>query len=153
MSPQEFVDQGVAAVLAMGDDIGDQMHRRGARGRPLVLHTHGKCVLDARPGVWSLSLRVQGQYVDRGERYSLPTQSEQIEFAAQVQQLLEHTSAPIPGEVYTKPMMGRPPLLPEQRTHPRTIWMTDAEWAKVQAAPKGWVRGVVQRAKLPAPAP
>lgn len=42
--------------------------------------------------------------------------------------------------------MGRPELPPEHRTKPRTIWMTDAEWAKVQAAPKGWVRGLVQRA-------
>lgn len=46
--------------------------------------------------------------------------------------------------------MGRPELPPEDRTKPRTIWMTDAEWAKVQAAPKGWVRGLVQRAKAPA---
>jgi hypothetical protein len=27
--------------------------------------------------------------------------------------------------------------------------MTDAEWAKVQAAPKGWVRSLVQKAKAP----
>ena len=46
--------------------------------------------------------------------------------------------------------MGRPELSPEDRSKPRTIWMTDAEWAKVQAAPKGWVRGLVQRAKVPA---
>lgn len=45
--------------------------------------------------------------------------------------------------------MGRPELPPEQRTKPRTIWMTDAEWAKVQAAPKKWVNGLVQRAKVP----
>ena len=44
--------------------------------------------------------------------------------------------------------MGRPELPPEQRTKPRTIWMTDAEWSKVHAAPKGWVRGLVQRAKM-----
>lgn len=46
--------------------------------------------------------------------------------------------------------MGRPELPPEDRTKPRTIWMTDAEWGKVQAAPKGWVRGLVRRAKVPA---
>lgn len=46
--------------------------------------------------------------------------------------------------------MGRPELPPEHRTRPRTIWMTDAEWVKVKAAPKGWVRGLVQRAKVPA---
>ena len=46
--------------------------------------------------------------------------------------------------------MGRPELPPEERTKPRTIWMTDAEWARVQAAPKGWVRGLVARAKVPA---
>ena len=46
--------------------------------------------------------------------------------------------------------MGRPELAPEDRTKPRTIWMTDIEWAKVHAAPKGWVRGLVQRAKVPA---
>ena len=44
--------------------------------------------------------------------------------------------------------MGRPKLPPEERTSPRTIWMTDAEWAKVQAAPKGWVRGLVQRSAV-----
>lgn len=49
--------------------------------------------------------------------------------------------------------MGRPELPPEDRTKPRTIWMTDAEWAKVQAAPKGWVRGLVQRARVPAQRP
>ena len=48
----------------------------------------------------------------------------------------------------TPKKMGRPALPPEQRTKPRTIWMTDAEWAKVHAAPKGWVRGLVQRAKV-----
>ena len=46
--------------------------------------------------------------------------------------------------------MGRPELAPEDRTKPRTIWMTDAEWAKVQGAPRGWVRGLVARAKVPA---
>jgi hypothetical protein len=46
--------------------------------------------------------------------------------------------------------MGRPALAPEDRSTPRTVWMTDAEWAKVQAAPKGWVRGLVQRSKVPA---
>lgn len=43
--------------------------------------------------------------------------------------------------------MGRPELPPAERTKPHTIWMTDAEWAKVQSADKGWVRGLVQRAK------
>ena len=43
--------------------------------------------------------------------------------------------------------MGRPELPPEERTRPRTIWMTDADWAKVQAAPKGWVRGLVRKSK------
>ena len=46
--------------------------------------------------------------------------------------------------------IGRPELPPEERTRPRTIWMTDAEWAKVQSAPKGWVRSLVQRCKPPA---
>ena len=45
--------------------------------------------------------------------------------------------------------MGRPELAPEDRSKPRTIWMTDAEWAKVQSAPKGWVRSLVQKAKAP----
>jgi hypothetical protein len=45
--------------------------------------------------------------------------------------------------------MGRPELAPEDRSKPRTIWMPDAEWAKVQAAPKGWVRSLVQKAKAP----
>ena len=46
--------------------------------------------------------------------------------------------------------MGRPELAPEDRSKPHTIWMTDAEWAKVQSAPKGWVRSLVVRAKVPA---
>ena len=46
--------------------------------------------------------------------------------------------------------IGRPKLPPEDRTKPRTIWMSDGEWVKVQAAPKGWVRSLVTRAKLPA---
>jgi hypothetical protein len=45
--------------------------------------------------------------------------------------------------------MGRPELPPEDRTKPRTIWMTDAEWTKVQAATKGWVRSLVRKAKAP----
>lgn len=43
--------------------------------------------------------------------------------------------------------MGRPELPPEERTRPRTIWMTDSDWAKVQAAPKGWVRGLVKKSE------
>ena len=46
--------------------------------------------------------------------------------------------------------MGRPELPPEDRAKPRTIWMSEAEWVKVQSAPKGWVRGLIQRAKVPA---
>ena len=42
--------------------------------------------------------------------------------------------------------IGRPTLPPEQRTHPRTIWMTDAEWSTVQSSPKGWVRRLINRA-------
>jgi hypothetical protein len=45
--------------------------------------------------------------------------------------------------------MGRPELPPADRSKPRTIWMTDAEWAKVRTAPKGWVRSFVQKAKAP----
>ena len=59
-------------------------------------------------------------------------------------------SADVTGRAYPKKRMGRPELPPEDRTKPRTIWMSDAEWDKVQSAPKGWVRGMVQRAKVPA---
>lgn len=48
------------------------------------------------------------------------------------------------------PKRGRPELPPEERTKPRTIWMSEPEWVKVQLAPKGWVRGLIQRAKVPA---
>ena len=59
-------------------------------------------------------------------------------------------NADVVGRAYPKNRMGRPELPPEARTKPRTIWMTDAEWAKAQSAPKGWVRSLVQRAKVPA---
>ena len=45
--------------------------------------------------------------------------------------------------------MGRPELPPEDKTSPHTIYFTDAEWSKIQGAPKGWVRGLVQRAEAP----
>lgn len=33
---------------------------------------------------------------------------------------------------------------PAERTSPRTVWMTSAEWAKVQAQPKGWIRSIIR---------
>ena len=42
---------------------------------------------------------------------------------------------------------GRPPLPPEERLEQRSIRLTAAQWAKVDAHGIPWLRALIQRAK------
>lgn len=112
ISPDQFILSAYTEVNELTDE-GDQMHRRGVRGKPLIIHVHG---WDAwcrpgpmRGGVQELqggcrvSLRVQGQYVDYATEI-LPSFERAREFAAAVTALLATMPPPIPGEVYQKPV-------------------------------------------------
>lgn len=44
---------------------------------------------------------------------------------------------------------GRPELPPDERTVPRSVRLTPAEWRKFDAMGKGWLRRVLGRAKPP----
>jgi hypothetical protein len=44
---------------------------------------------------------------------------------------------------------GRPPAPPEQRLEQRSIRMTAAQWAKVDAYGLEWLRRLIDRAKPP----
>ncbi len=100
MSPREFVEAGYADVQALSD-VGTQMHRRSVRGRPLVVHVHAwDATANGRNGGMPVTLRVDGQYVDRGERYRAPTRSDAGRFADEVRALLAGMEPPVPGEPY-----------------------------------------------------
>lgn len=45
------------------------------------------------------------------------------------------------------PKIGRPELPPEFKTYPHTIYLTDAQWDKVQRLGTGWLRSIIDRAK------
>lgn len=42
---------------------------------------------------------------------------------------------------------GRPPAPPEERLEQRSIRLTAAQWAKVDANGVAWLRALIQRAK------
>lgn len=44
---------------------------------------------------------------------------------------------------------GRPPVSPEDRLEQRSIRLTAAQWAKVDAGGISWLRNLIQRAKTP----
>jgi hypothetical protein len=48
---------------------------------------------------------------------------------------------------------GRPVKLPDERLEQRSIRMTAAQWAKVDLGGIPWLRGLIDRAKVPAKPP
>jgi hypothetical protein len=44
--------------------------------------------------------------------------------------------------------MGRPPKPPEERLEQRSIRLTSQQWAKVDANGIGWLRKLIDRAKV-----
>jgi hypothetical protein len=51
----------------------------------------------------------------------------------------------------TKPKMGRPPKSPDERLEQRSIRLTPAQWAKIDALGIPWLRKLIDRAKPPKP--
>lgn len=49
----------------------------------------------------------------------------------------------------TKRPRGRPPTSDEERLEQRSIRLTAAQWAKVDAHGIGWLRQLIDRARLP----
>lgn len=91
----EFVDAAVVDCQALTNE-GDQMHRRAVAGKPLVVHVHGwDETANNRAGGRAVSLRIEGQYVDRGERFVAPTTEYAEQFAAQVRFVLAGMCAPV----------------------------------------------------------
>lgn len=43
--------------------------------------------------------------------------------------------------------MGRPELPPDEKTRPHTVYLTDAQWAKVQERGKDWLRALIDKAR------
>ena len=43
--------------------------------------------------------------------------------------------------------MGRPELPPNEKTNPHTVYLTDAQWVKVQKRGKDWLRTLIDKAK------
>lgn len=105
ITPIKFIDAAYSDVQSLTDD-GDQMHRRAVAGKPLYVHLHGwdrwANEAPARGGVSevrggrSVTLRVQGQYMDRGVRYTSQTTAEAIAFATEVDKLLASMPVPVP---------------------------------------------------------
>jgi hypothetical protein len=48
---------------------------------------------------------------------------------------------------------GRPPTPPDERLEQRSIRLTAAQWAKVDAHGLAWLRALIQRAKGPVAKP
>jgi hypothetical protein len=44
---------------------------------------------------------------------------------------------------------GRPPVPPEQRLVQRSIRLTPAQWAKIDAQGLAWLRALIDRARTP----
>lgn len=96
---EEFIESAYAECRA-STDIGDQMHRRAIAGRPLVVHVHGwDETANAREGGMAVTLRVEGQYVDRGNRFTGETRAEANEFADAVRAALAEMAPPVPGPI------------------------------------------------------
>lgn len=105
MTPIEFIAAAYSAVQSLTDE-GDQMHRRAVVGKRLHVHLHGwdawanqvpsySGMTECRGGR-AVTLRVDGQYMDRGERYTAPSTREAQEFANEVTRLLAQMPPPIP---------------------------------------------------------
>lgn len=57
---------------------------------------------------------------------------------------MRKTATPAAASKSPESRLGRPPLPPEQRMHPHTVYFTDAQWAQVQDKGHDWLRGLVE---------
>lgn len=107
MTPMEFIQAAYTEVRALTDD-GDQMHRRAVRGKPLAVHLHGwDKTARERPapggmtellGGRAVTLRVAGQYMDRGFRVTCESTEAARKFADAVTATLAEMLPPVPAE-------------------------------------------------------
>ena len=151
MTPREFIESAYAEVQALTDE-GDQMHRRAVRGKPLYVHLHGwdrTAFERSAPGGMTeleggraVTLRVQGQYMDRGARYTARTTEAAVRFVETVERLLAELPPPVPE-------IGRPELPADEKTKPRTIRLNDERWEKLQRLGRDWLEPAIDRAKEP----
>lgn len=105
MTPNEFINAAYLDVQSLTDE-GDQMHRRAVCGKPLEVHLHGwDKTTGAHPapggmtelrGGRAVSLRVQGQYTDRGVRVTCESTADAIKFADAVTDALGKMPPPVP---------------------------------------------------------
>jgi|JI6StandDraft_1071083.scaffolds.fasta_scaffold426236_2 hypothetical protein len=105
MTPMEFIQAAYSEVQAL-TDAGDQMHRRAVKGKPLCVHLHGwDKTARERPafggmtelqGGRAVTLRVQGQYMDRGARVTCESTAEAMKFADAVAAELDKIPPPVP---------------------------------------------------------
>lgn len=58
--------------------------------------------------------------------------------------IMRKTATPAAASKSPESRLGRPPLPPEQRMHPHTVYFTDAQWAQVQDKGHDWLRGLVE---------
>ena len=144
MKTAEFISAAYAAVQALSDD-GDQMHRRAVSGKPLTVHRHGRRKVPAGPvhggmtelvPVWAVSLRVQGQSIDRGDRERFFSQAEAEAFACAVETALSEMPPPVPPQANYPPRpVGRPQELASGRA--RTLYLDDESFATAKSLGNG----------------
>lgn len=93
-----FVTSAYTDVQLLTDE-GNQMHRRAVRGKCLVVHVHGwdRHALGGNGGN-AVTLRIDGQYMDRGSRETFPTTQDANNFAAAVAAYLLNRLPPVPIE-------------------------------------------------------
>lgn len=95
ITSKEFIDSAYAECQAT-TDIGDQMHRRAIAGRPLRVHVHAwDTTANNRNGGMAVTLRIDGQYVDRGDRFVAETRASAKEFADAVRIALADMPPPV----------------------------------------------------------
>lgn len=148
MTPMEFIQSAYAEVQALTDE-GDQMHRRAVRGKPLVVHLHGwDKTARERPapggmtelqGGRAVTLRVQGQYMNRGFRVTCDSTESAQKFAEAVAEALDRMPPPVPE-------IGRPELPDEDKTQPRSVRLNGARWAKYQRLGRDWLERMIDAA-------
>ena len=57
------------------------------------------------------------------------------------------TGPDMTGETKQPARMGRPTLPDDLKTKPHTVYLTDAQWAKVQERGLDWLRALIDKAK------
>lgn len=101
----EFIDAAYSDCQSLTDE-GDQLHRRAVTGRFLKTHMHGwDATANNGAGGMAVTLRIEGQYVNRGQRFVGSTSAAAQEFAALANAALGEMPAPVPGKPFSA---GRP---------------------------------------------